>query len=128
MAHANGARTVEPAAMAGLDSVEHGAYLDTDALRAMRENRRVQVPTLSTIGNLAGSRTLWTKPLWRRFWKAPWKIVAAFAAMGGLIAPEPTPGRGQFPHGSLSNALLEQVLGENAENILRAAAEIQRKF
>lgn len=55
MAHANGARTVEAAAMAGVDSVEHGAYLDTDALRAMRENGTVWVPTLSTIGNLRGT-------------------------------------------------------------------------
>jgi predicted amidohydrolase YtcJ len=35
MAHANGARTVEAAAAAGVDSVEHGAYLDGDALAAM---------------------------------------------------------------------------------------------
>ena len=54
MAHANGARTVEAAAAAGLDSVEHGAYLDTDALKAMEENGTVWVPTLSTIGNLLG--------------------------------------------------------------------------
>ena len=37
MAHANGARTVEAAACAGVDSVEHGAYLDEDALLAMQE-------------------------------------------------------------------------------------------
>ena len=54
MAHANGARTVEAAARAGVDSVEHGAYLDEEALRAMKENGTVWVPTLSTIGNLRG--------------------------------------------------------------------------
>ena len=32
MAHCNGARTAEAAALAGVDSVEHGAYLDSDAL------------------------------------------------------------------------------------------------
>ena len=37
MAHANGARTVEAASAAGVDSVEHGAYLDDDALAAMAE-------------------------------------------------------------------------------------------
>jgi imidazolonepropionase-like amidohydrolase len=45
MAHANGPRTVEAAAVAGVDSVEHGAYLDTDALCAMKENGTVWVPT-----------------------------------------------------------------------------------
>ena len=38
MFHGNGARTVETAAAAGADSVEHGAYLDRDALEAMKEN------------------------------------------------------------------------------------------
>ena len=54
MAHANGADTVIPAAEAGVDSVEHGAYLNPDALYAMKEAGTVWVPTLSTIGNLRG--------------------------------------------------------------------------
>ena len=58
MAHANGARTVQAAAEAGVDSVEHGAYLDEAALAAMAENQVVWVPTLSTIGNLTGVRTV----------------------------------------------------------------------
>ena len=41
MAHANGARTAEAAAIAGIDSIEHGAYLDADALCAMKENGMV---------------------------------------------------------------------------------------
>lgn len=49
MVHANGARTVETAAMAGVDSIEHGAYLDRDALEAMAEAGTVWVPTLSTL-------------------------------------------------------------------------------
>lgn len=49
MAHANGARTVEAAAAAGVDSVEHGAYLDADALAAMAEVGTIWVPTLSTL-------------------------------------------------------------------------------
>ena len=56
--------------------------------------------------------------------------MAAFAAMGGLIAPGTDAGAWAVPHGSLSEyALLEQALGENAENVLsRGVAEIQRKF
>ena len=55
MAHANGARVMEAAAAAGVDSIEHGAYADEDALRVMAENKVVWVPTLSTIGNLCHS-------------------------------------------------------------------------
>ena len=129
MAHANGARTVEAAALAGVDSVEHGAYLDTDALHAMRENGTVWVPTLSTIGNLRGMGRF-DEAAVAAILESAMENVAAFAAMGGLIAPGTDAGAWAVPHGSLSEyALLEQVLGENAENILsRGAAEIQRKF
>ena len=48
MAHANGAETVLAAAQAGIDSVEHGAYLNEEALHAMKEAGTVWVPTLST--------------------------------------------------------------------------------
>lgn len=49
MAHCNGARAVEAAAAAGVESIEHGAYLDDDALAAMAQAGTVWVPTLSTL-------------------------------------------------------------------------------
>ena len=52
MAHCNGARTMEAAAAAGVDSIEHGAYADGDTLCAMKENHVIWCPTLSTISNL----------------------------------------------------------------------------
>jgi hypothetical protein len=54
MAHANGARTAAAAAAAGVDSIEHGAYLDGEALAVMEEMRTVWVPTVSTVANLRG--------------------------------------------------------------------------
>ena len=129
MAHANGARTVETAAQAGVDSVEHGAYLDADALHAMRENGTVWVPTLSTIGNLRGTGRF-DETAVAAILESAMENVSAFASMGGLIAPGTDAGAWAVPHGSLSEyALLGQALGENAESILsRGAAEIQRKF
>lgn len=46
MAHAHGARGIEAAARAGIDTIEHGTYLDAAAAKAMRENGTVLVPTL----------------------------------------------------------------------------------
>ena len=46
MAHAHGARGIEAASRAGIDTIEHGTYLDEAAARAMRENGTVLVPTL----------------------------------------------------------------------------------
>ncbi len=46
MAHAHGARGIEAAAKAGIDTIEHGTYLDDGAIKAMKENGTVLVPTL----------------------------------------------------------------------------------
>ena len=129
MAHANGARMVEAAAQAGVDSVEHGASLDADALQAMRENGTVWVPTLSTIGNLRGTGRF-DETAVAAILESAMENVSAFASMGGLIAPGTDAGAWAVPHGSLSEyALLGQALGKNAESILsRGAAEIQKKF
>jgi len=46
MAHAHGARGIEAAARAGIDSIEHATYLDEAAAQAMKANGTVLVPTL----------------------------------------------------------------------------------
>ena len=46
MAHAHGARGIEAAARAGIDTIEHGTYIDAGAIKAMKENGTVLVPTL----------------------------------------------------------------------------------
>lgn len=43
------------ALQAGVDSIEHGAYLSESVLLRMAQQRTLWVPTLSTIGNLIGS-------------------------------------------------------------------------
>ncbi|HIR27873.1 MAG TPA: amidohydrolase family protein [Candidatus Choladousia intestinigallinarum] len=54
MAHVNGARPILHAIEAGVDSVEHGNFMDEDCLQALAESRSVWVPTLVTIANLIG--------------------------------------------------------------------------
>ena len=129
MAHANGARTVEAAAKAGVDSVEHGAYLDEDALHAMQENGTVWVPTLSTVGNLRGTGRFSEADV-QAILESALKNVKAFADMGGLLAPGTDAGAWAVPHGSLTEyELLEQVLGDQAAEVLdRGIREIVRKF
>lgn len=129
MAHANGARTVEAAALAGVDSVEHGAYLDEDALWAMKENGTVWVPTLSTVGNLRG-KGRFEEGAVRAILESALENVRSFAGMGGLIAPGTDAGAWAVPHGSLTEyALLREALGEKADAVLdQGTAEIIRKF
>jgi imidazolonepropionase-like amidohydrolase len=45
-AHAHGARGIEAAARAGVDSIEHGTFADAASLRAMKAAGSVMVPTL----------------------------------------------------------------------------------
>ena len=54
MIHANGARTMEAAARAGADSIEHGNFADEACLKAMAESGTIWVPTYVTITNLIG--------------------------------------------------------------------------
>ena len=98
MAHANGADTVIAAAEAGVDSVEHGAYLDADALQAMQENGVVWVPTLSTIGNLRGKGRFHEDAV-QRILESALDNVHEFAAMGGLVASGSDAGAWAVPHG-----------------------------
>ena len=129
MAHANGARTVEAAALAGVDSVEHGAYLDTEALKAMQEAGTVWVPTLSTIGNLRGTGRFREEAV-EAILESAMENVRCFAGMGGLLAPGTDAGAWAVPHGSRTEfALLEQALAEQGmEAVERGAAKIQEIF
>jgi imidazolonepropionase-like amidohydrolase len=45
-AHAHGARGIEAAARAGVDTIEHGTYLDKQAADVMKANGTVLIPTL----------------------------------------------------------------------------------
>jgi imidazolonepropionase-like amidohydrolase len=129
MAHANGARTVEAAARAGVDSVEHGAYLDEDALAAMAENGTVWVPTLSTIGNLRG-KGRFNEDAVCRILDSAMENVSRFAAMGGFVAPGSDAGAWAVEHAMDSEwALLTQAIGSNAKTVLdQGAQRIQEKF
>ena len=129
MAHANGAGTVEAAARAGVDSIEHGAYLDDAALAAMAENGTVWVPTLSAIGNLRGKGRFRETAI-REILTSAMENVRSFAALGGLLAPGTDAGAWAVPHGSLTEyELLKEIFGPETEKILQRGAEaIIRKF
>ena len=131
MAHANGARTVQAAAEAGADSVEHGAYLDDEALCAMAENGTVWCPTLSAIGNLRGTGRF-DEAAVAAIYESSVENLRRFTKMNGLIAPGSDAGAWAVSHASGGRdeyAHLEKALGEFSEKVLRAGIDtIRSKF
>ncbi len=127
MAHANGADTVLAAAQAGVDSVEHGAYLNADALCAMKENGTVWVPTLSTIGNLRGTGRFSETDVEKTL-ESALENVDIFHRMGGLLAPGTDAGAWAVPHGSTTEEGYLRQAGVEENALQRGISAIQAKF
>ena len=129
MAHCNGASAAIAAAESGVDSIEHGAYLNGEALHAMKENGCIWCPTLSTIGNLRG-KGRFDESAVCAILESAMENVSAFAAMGGILAPGTDAGAWAVPHGSLTEfELLHEAIGENAGAILaRGTQAVMDRF
>ena len=129
MAHCNGARTMEAAALAGVDSIEHGAYADEAALDALITYGTVWVPTLSTVANLRGNGRFNEKAVCAIYETAA-RNICYFASKGGLLAVGSDAGAWAVPHGAQTEeALLSRLLGADAaETLARGNHAIMTKF
>ena len=124
MSHCNGARTAEAAAMAGVDSIDHGAYLDKDALQAMEDNGTVWVPTLSTIGNLRG-KGRFNEDAVRRILDSALANVAQYK---GLLAAGTDAGAWAVPHGSTTEEGYFAMVGVGEDRLTEGFRVIENKF
>ena len=124
MSHCNGARTAEAAAMAGVDSIDHGAYLDKDALQAMEENGTVWVPTLSTIGNLRG-KGRFNEDAVRKILDSALANVAQYK---GLLAAGTDAGAWAVPHGSTTEEGYFAMAGVGEDRLMEGFRMIEKKF
>jgi imidazolonepropionase-like amidohydrolase len=103
MAHAHGARGIEAASAAGIDSIEHGTFADEAALKVMKAKGTVLVPTLMA---LEGVRARLGKGIYtptvevkaRQALEAAGRQVTRAKAMGVTIAFGTD--AGVFEHGS----------------------------
>jgi len=131
MAHANGAETIRAALEAGVDSIEHGAYMDGDTVRAMAQSDAVWVPTLSTVGNLIGNGR-YPDTVLRRILDGQLRNIAECARQGGTIALGSDAGAYCVFHAQAVKdeyAWLRGALGAGTEAVLTAGeAEVRRRF
>lgn len=129
MAHANGARTVQAAAEAKVDSVEHGAYLDEEALCAMKQAGTVWVPTLATIGNLRGTGRFREREV-EAILAGAMENVSRFTQMGGIVAPGSDAGAYAVPHGEggMSEMQLLSEALDDMDILQKGLERIKEKF
>ena len=127
MAHANGAETVLAAAHGGVDSVEHGAYLDNESLAAMAEMGTVWVPTLSTIGNLQG-KGRFPDGETAQILESALQNVEIFRKMGGILAAGTDAGAWAVPHGCGTEEGYLARAGVTEAHLQKGLAAIQAKF
>lgn len=131
MAHVNGADTVLAALEAGVDSVEHGAYMDGPVVRALAESGAVWVPTLSTVGNLIGNGRFPDAVL-ERILDGQLRNVAECARLGGTIALGSDAGAYCVCHADAVKdeyEYLRRALGNDADDLLAAGeAQIRSRF
>ena len=124
MSHCNGARTAEAAAIAGVDSIDHGAYLDQDALQAMEDNGTVWVPTLSTIGNLRGKGRFNEEAVCRILDSALYNV----SQYKGLLAAGTDACAWAVPHGSTTEEGYFAMAGVGEARLLEGFRVIEKKF
>lgn len=85
MAHANGAQTIRDALDCGVDSIEHGAYMDEECVEQLAESGAVWTPTAVTIGNLIGDGR-YPDAVLQPLLELHLKNAGLCAARGGLVA------------------------------------------
>ena len=107
-----------------MDSIEHGAYLDEDALQAMEDNGTVWVPTLATIGNLRGKGRFDEAAVGRILDSA----LANVAEYKGFLASGTDAGAWAVPHGSTTEEDYFAMAGVGEDRLLEGFQIIQKKF
>lgn len=131
MAHANGADTVKAAIDAGVDSIEHGAYLDDSAVDMLAHSECIWCPTLVTIANLVGDGRFPDEVL-VPLRDLHMKNIAECARLGGKITPGSDNGAYRVEHvqGTMDEYMhLKKALEEGADAVLEAGlTQTRRRF
>jgi imidazolonepropionase-like amidohydrolase len=103
MAHAHGARGIEAASAAGIDTIDHGTFADEAALKVMKAKGTVLVPTLMALEGVRArlGKGIYTPPVEvkaRQAIEAAGRQVTRAKAMGVTVAFGTD--AGVFEHGS----------------------------
>ena len=133
MSHTNGAEAVKEAALAGADSIEHGNYVDEEALNIMAERGTIWVPTITVVKNLL-EKGRFSDQVLRKIWEQGKENIRKGYERGVKLALGSDAGAYLVPHGQgiLDEwSCFQEILGDKEdlrEHLLEGEALIQRKF
>lgn len=135
MSHTNGDYGVQAAVEAGVDSLEHGNYMNEDSLAMLAQSHTVWVPTLVTVRNLMGDGRYEDEVLWPIIESAKENVRKAFQ-LGIKVAPGSDAGAYRVLHGQgiqdEIDSFVEFLEEEKRDDVYRwladGEAEIKKKF
>ena len=135
MSHTNGDYGVQAAVEAGVDSLEHGNYMNENSLAMLAQSHTVWVPTLVTVRNLMGDGRYGDEVLWPIIETAKENVRKAFQ-LGIKVAPGSDAGAYRVLHGQgiqdEMDSFVEFLEEEKRDDVYRwladGEAEIKKKF
>ena len=133
MSHTNGTYGVQAAVEAGVDSLEHGNYMNEESLAMLSESHTVWVPTLVTVRNLLGDGRYADEVLRPIIETAEENVRKAFR-FGVKVAPGSDAGAYRVLHGQGIQDEMQafvQILGNEEKAyqwLMEGEMEIQKKF
>ncbi len=125
MAHCNGDRTCYLTLEAGVDSLEHGFFMEEETLSLLAEKGTPWMPTIAPVGNLLGCGRFPDEEVQKNL-KGQMERVSKAAAKGALIGIGSDAGAYLVPHGKgtwdeyeyLKRAgVTEDMMGKTEEKI-----------
>lgn len=133
MSHTNGTYGVQAAVEAGVDSLEHGNYMNEESLTMLSESHTVWVPTLVTVRNLLGDGRYADETLKPIIETAEENVRKAFG-LGVKVAPGSDAGAYRVLHGQGIQDEMQafvQILGNEEKAyqwLMEGEVEIRKKF
>ena len=133
MSHTNGTYGVQVAVEAGVDSLEHGNYMNEESLTMLSESHTVWVPTLVTVRNLLGDGRYADETLKPIIETAEENVRKAFG-LGVKVAPGSDAGAYRVLHGQGIQDEMQafvQILGNEEKAyqwLMEGEMEIRKKF
>lgn len=133
MSHTNGTYGVQAAVEAGVDSLEHGNYMNEESLAMLSESHTVWVPTLVTVRNLLGDGRYADEILKPIIETAEENVRKAFR-LGVKVAPGSDAGAYRVLHGQGIQDEMQafvQILGNEEKAyqwLMEGEMEIRKKF